>query len=104
MVAFRHMLNIGIFIITDEMIWIHGLDTLLPIWDCSVHDTLECNAIPDRKERQVLWVFEEKCCWKKELKKTSPYGTLSSTTELLLRRIRLHILQRRGGMRLVWNA
>jgi hypothetical protein len=66
-----------------------------------VLDTLECNGILDRKERQVLRVFEEKCCWKKELKKTSTYGILLSTTELLLRRIRPHFLQRRGGMRLV---
>jgi hypothetical protein len=40
----------------------------------------------------------------KELKKTSTYVTLLSTTELFLRRIRLHMLQCVGSVRLLWNA
>ncbi len=38
---------------TYEMIWKHGWDTLLPAWNCSVHDTTECSGIPEEKERQV---------------------------------------------------
>ena len=67
LVTFRYMLNIGNVTLLQDMIGIHSCETLLLDWVYSVRNTLECNAIAEKKERQVLRVLKEKCCRSNEL-------------------------------------
>jgi len=68
MVALRHMLNIGNVTLLQDMIWIHSCETLLLDRVYSVRNTLECSAIPEKKERQVLQILKEKCCKSNEIR------------------------------------
>jgi hypothetical protein len=62
------MLNIGNVTLLQDMIGIHSCETLLLDRVYWVRNTLECNAIPEKKERQVLRVLKEKCCRSNEIR------------------------------------
>jgi len=68
LVAFRLILNFGNVTLLQEMIWIHGCETLLLDRVYLVRNTLECSGIPEKKVRQVLRVLKEKCCRSYEIR------------------------------------